>query len=453
MRRSLWATAAIVAVLAVPASAQATPPPTMSGELFLSFFEPSGPTPRKVETTCNRDGTSTLHFTVLGSASGPYNGTFTEDATITIGPQVLPPIPSGGPFDPFSYGFNAGPVATYDATFSIAPFSGDTSYDGVTGTKHLVSPVPADSLGFCFEVNNQPVPGLPGIDQRTGYSVGARAAVTYAATIQTSGGSFHDQGTGGAAVREGYITGDPPTRVGGFGERFTSSQPGTTEDQPAFVTLSPPDAVNDVSTSHTVTATVRGGTGDPLGNVVVRFTVAGSVNTSLQCTTGANGQCSVTYAGPDLPGADVISAYADANGNGTQDIAEPFGTPATKAWVLPASTPGQVTGGGQILNATSTDRIAFGFNAQNQNTGLKGNCSVVDPFSSVHVKCLDVTSLVQSGTHATFFGNADADGTATTYRIDVDDNGEPGTTDTFKIHTSSGYTASGTLERGNVQIH
>jgi hypothetical protein len=111
-----------------------------------------------------------------------------------------------------------------------------------------------------------------------------------------------------------------------------------------------------------------------------------------------------------------------------------------------------VTGGGQVPG--STDDVAFGFNAKSTTSGLKGNCSVVDPATDTHVKCLDVTALVRSGTHATVFGNATVNGVATTYRIDVDDLREPGTgQDTFRIQTDSGFTAGGVLTHGNIQIH
>jgi hypothetical protein len=70
------------------------------------------------------------------------------------------------------------------------------------------------------------------------------------------------------------------------------------------------------------------------------------------------------------------------------------------------------------------------------------------------IKCLDVTSLIQSGTHATFFGNATVNNVAVTYRIDVDDLAEPGRgQDTFSIQMSSGYAAGGVLTGGNVQVH
>jgi hypothetical protein len=52
------------------------------------------------------------------------------------------------------------------------------------------------------------------------------------------------------------------------------------------------------------------------------------------------------------------------------------------------------------------------------------------------------------------FGDATVNGVATTYRIDVNDYAEPGKNiDTFKIITASGYTASGVLTGGNIQIH
>lgn len=76
------------------------------------------------------------------------------------------------------------------------------------------------------------------------------------------------------------------------------------------------------------------------------------------------------------------------------------------------------------------------------------------PVRNVKIKCLSVTALVQSGTHATFFGRAEVDGVQTDYRIDVDDLGEPGRgRDTFKIVTGTGYSAAGILDGGNIQIH
>ncbi len=257
-----------------------------------------------------------------------------------------------------------------------------------------------------------------------------------------------------AAALAGQVITATATDPAGNTSEFSNCTPAAQVVVAATVTLSPAFAVNDVGTTHTVTATVTSVSvpPQPQAGVTVRFSVDGSVSVSGACTTDANGQCSFTYQGPQLPGADLITAYPDLDNDGIQDPNELSGS-ATKAWFLPASTPGQVTGGGQAPNFTG-GVIAFGFNAQSTADGVKGNCTVVDRGSGTKIKCLSVTSLVVAGTHATFFGDATINGIATTYRIDVDDLGEPGAgRDTFRIQTESGYVAGGVLTAGNIQIH
>jgi hypothetical protein len=108
---------------------------------------------------------------------------------------------------------------------------------------------------------------------------------------------------------------------------------------------------------------------------------------------------------------------------------------------------GHVTGGGHVGD------VAFGFSAKRDGGVLKGDCRVADRPASVQVKCLDVTSLVVAGTHATFRGNATVNGVATTYTIDIDDIDESGAgRDTFKFVTAQ-YAVAGMLTLGTVQIH
>lgn len=217
---------------------------------------------------------------------------------------------------------------------------------------------------------------------------------------------------------------------------------------PTNLTLSPAMATNTVGTTHTVTATLTDANGNPSEGVLIRFTVTGSVSTTGTCTTNAAGQCSFTYTGPSFPGADLINAFADTNRNGIND-GEPAAA-ASKAWVVPSSTRGHVTGGGQILVAGNA--VTFGFTAKS-NGGLKGRCTVVDRETKQVIRCLDVTALSRFGNQATIYGNATVDGVPTTYQIHVVDNGEPGTgVDTFSITTASGYSASGTLTSGNIQV-
>lgn len=278
------------------------------------------------------------------------------------------------------------------------------------------------------------------------------------------GGSSVDSGNGIAVDASGsaYVAGftssaDFPTTPGAYDtvldgteDAFVTKIGEAGAGPPATLTLDPPAATNPVGTFHTVTATVEDAMGDPVEGIVVRFTVTGSVSTSGDCTTDSNGQCDFSYTGPELPGQDMITAFADTDDDTMQDPGEPMGA-ATKEWVLPASTPGKVTGGGQILG--SSGKVTFSVHAQNDDQGLKGGCSVNDQGAGVRIKCLDVTSFVVTGDHATIFGNATINGTDTDYRIDVDDLDEPGTGDTFEIQTSSGYSEGGTLTGGNIQIH
>ena len=133
--------------------------------------------------------------------------------------------------------------------------------------------------------------------------------------------------------------------------------------------LDPATATNPVGTSHTVTATVEDAFGNPVPDIVVRFTVSGSVNTTGNCTTEADGQCDFTYTGPTLPGADTITAYADTNNNMTHDATatppEPMGT-ASKTWVpgppatLVLTPPAATNPTGTTHAVTATVRDTFG---------------------------------------------------------------------------------------------
>src|SRR5436190_1914589 len=159
--------------------------------------------------------------------------------------------------------------------------------------------------------------------------------------------------------------------VGGFNrgpsaanEAFTPLGP------PATLTLTPLTALNPVGTQHCVTATVQDASSNPVPAVTVRFSVGPSVPTTFPTpphgsgTTDANGQATFCYTA-SLPGTDVIHAFADANGDGTEETGEPSGD-AAKTWTPPASThlcQVTITDGGWII-ANNTDRANFGGNAK-----------------------------------------------------------------------------------------
>jgi Big-like domain-containing protein len=232
--------------------------------------------------------------------------------------------------------------------------------------------------------------------------------------------------------------------------------------QPATLTLAPKAASNPVDSQHCVTATVKDTFGNPLANVTVRFSVSGSVNTSGSRTTNASGQATFCYQGPPLPGADVITAFADSNNSGGQDVGEPFDT-ATKTWVLPSGTAlcvVKITNGGWII-ANNGDRASFGGNAkESEELVASGNEEYQDhgPAQPMNVKSLSVQALTcaNNRTRGTIFGQATIDGTGVhNFRIDVQDLGEPGKgKDTYRMRLDTGYdSGEHTLRGGNVQIH
>ncbi len=119
-----------------------------------------------------------------------------------------------------------------------------------------------------------------------------------------------------------------------------------------------------------------------------------------------------------------------------------------------------VTGGGFIAVA-SGGRANFGFNAgiKPNATGADGHLNYIDHTTGMHVKSTSVTGYTDTSANSPnsrhFEGTAEINGQAGfTYMVDVADNGEPGRhTDTFSISLSSGYSASGKLEGGNIQLH
>jgi parallel beta-helix repeat protein len=148
------------------------------------------------------------------------------------------------------------------------------------------------------------------------------------------------------------------------------------------------------------------------------------------------------------------------------------------------STPGKVTGGGQVQGdplfspfgdlislpalvpslAGPQSQATFGFTVRC--CAPAGNLEYNDHGANVRIKSQSITGLFISdgacgpNTHATFTGTASVirpTGTTTQdFQVDVDDCGEPGTMDTFGIKTfgvppySSGPS---TLVGGNIQIH
>lgn len=115
-----------------------------------------------------------------------------------------------------------------------------------------------------------------------------------------------------------------------------------------------------------------------------------------------------------------------------------------------------VTGGGWITGTPSGARANFGVAGGIKNGGLWGHLTYIDHGPSrVKVKGTSVTSYEVIGpTARRIKGTAEVDGVGGIgYTVEVTDAGEPGRDDTFSITLSNGYSASGNLAGGNIQLH
>lgn len=124
-------------------------------------------------------------------------------------------------------------------------------------------------------------------------------------------------------------------------------------------------------------------------------------------------------------------------------------------YCTPPSTPGaKITGGGwiDVLGGKGT----FGLTARAANDGSSSaNVTYQDHgIQDRMIKSSSITSVSRSGNCVQIFGTATVNGSGSVnFQVQVCDNGEPGTNDTFSISTSDGYIAGGTLRSGNIQIH
>ena len=102
---------------------------------------------------------------------------------------------------------------------------------------------------------------------------------------------------------------------------------------PTTLVLTPPSATNNVGEEHCVTAAAKDAAGAPTPNVKVVFSVSGANTAGGTVTTNASGEALFCYTGTQA-GGDTISAFADTDGSGAQNDAEPTGM-ATKTYVIP----------------------------------------------------------------------------------------------------------------------
>jgi len=205
MAKLLWLAGACALACAIAGTAAAqTVAPTLTGETLLSgvFAGGTGSTVVTSES-CNPSGTSSFSYQTSGIATGPYPGKYTEQGTVTMGPQMFPGTP------------DTGIVTSWTASYTITSPTGN-----VTGTKELTPPAPGATgtdAGSCTSGGS--------FEQRSAATGFANQPLAYTATITTATGEqFGDHGLSNASVN--VFPGFPT--LANFFEDYTSLQATTT---------------------------------------------------------------------------------------------------------------------------------------------------------------------------------------------------------------------------------
>jgi hypothetical protein len=179
-----------------------------------------------------------------------------------------------------------------------------------------------------------------------------------------------------------------------------------------------------------------------VGQVVTLPTGTLTINERTTSISGATGSITVNALHLDLSnGTDFIVASSSA------------GLTADSSNCSPNRQP--TTGGGWITGA-SLGKGTFGVSARPTVSGaVQGHVVYKDHGTGTRITG-PVTAYLDLGTTAFLTGPATQDGQpAGQFTVEVQDNGEPGTTDNFSITTESvpPHAAGGTLQGGNIQIH
>lgn len=181
-----------------------------------------------------------------------------------------------------------------------------------------------------------------------------------------------------------------------------------------------------------------------------------SIGTFSQGSNGSvtdNGDGTLTYS-PDegFTGADSFT-YEACDPPGLCDEA----TVTVTVNPGPTGGSGKVTGGGWIADSSADGKANFGFNAKSKPSGVDGRLTYDSGSGGVNVKGT-ASSLTISGNTAQFSGVCSYTGGACTFRVTVEDNGEPGSSDRFAIEVMNAagatvHSADAILGGGNIQIH
>ena len=166
--------------------------------------------------------------------------------------------------------------------------------------------------------------------------------------------------------------------------------------------------------------------------------------TGLWSTTDSLNQARYVHTATLLPDGTVLAAGGQGSSVFALSSAELYGS----AVALPSNVRGR--------GATSDNEgnsVTFQFQASQSDDRYIGYLSICDAAADVCTKKGRVSSLTITGTTADFSGFVQLHGRTVNFDASVTDNGEGGTSDTFSITMTNGYSAGGTLTSGDILLY
>ncbi len=139
----------------------------------------------------------------------------------------------------------------------------------------------------------------------------------------------------------------------------------------------------------------------------------------------------------------TAGAFQTTYGGGGRDA---FALKIANIVLPPGATSGKVTGGGTVNVTGGIANFGFIVQAQSSTGPIGGDLQYVK-------NSVTFTTFTISGNTATFSGACTNNGAPCTFSVMAQDNGEPGTNDSFTISINGGPPEGGTLRSGNIQIH
>jgi hypothetical protein len=120
----------------------------------------------------------------------------------------------------------------------------------------------------------------------------------------------------------------------------------------------------------------------------------------------------------------------------------------------PIGTSCKVTGGGYIFTDPQQDHGSFSIEVTVDSSGrINGKAAYIDQGSGLDFRTMLITSANFKGSTVTIQGTGTANGTTTNFQIIVQDNDTGSGQDAFSIQLGTGYSKTGVLQGGTIEIH